>query len=428
MMNKGIAILITVFLSAGAVVALLTVAETARPPGTWIKYIGNPVVTKGPDFGDASSVGFPTVLLDNMLYKMWYTGRDGGIGDFAIGYATSTDGITWTKYAGNPVITGSAGQWDANVLTGDVVFDGSKYRIWYWGFGELAGGVYSIGYATSTNGITWTKYVGNPIITPPVSEFDSRFILCPTVISNNGHFKMWLPWMDDSGTWSIVNITSTDGISWSNQSNPVLQNGPLGSWDGSSVVCPDVVIDNGTYRMWYSGEDAFRTEGIGQASSPDGISWTKSSNNPVLGGGVPGSWDWDVRHSSVILEDKAYKMWYEGSQFPWNSLIGYARTVGFPPVNLDIAGPDSGLIDTTYHFTATTAPISATIPLTYVWQATGQTPVTHTVGLTDTAGYNWGVSGAKHITVTVRNDFGAITKTHSITLSSYLYLPAILKP
>ena len=324
MVRKRIAILIPLLLSALALAVILAVAETARSPGSWIKDAGNPVVTTGPDFWDARSVGFPTVLLDNMLYKMWYTGRDDGIGDFAIGYATSTNGITWTKYASNPVITGTLGSWDENVLTGDVVFDGTIYRIWYWGFDTLAGGYYAIGYATSTNGITWTKYVGNPIITPPVSESDPRFILCPTVISNNGHFKMWLPWMDDSGTWSIVNITSTDGISWSNQSSPVLQNGPLGSWDASSVVCPDVVLDNATYRMWYSGEDAARTERIGQASSPDGVSWTKSSSNPVLGGGVSGSWDTNVRHSSVILKDNAYKVWYEGSQFPWNSLIGFA--------------------------------------------------------------------------------------------------------
>ncbi len=87
-----------------------------------------------------------------------------------------------------------------------------------------------------------------------------------------------------------------------------------------------------------------------------------------------------------------------------------------PPANLELAGPVSGLIGTTYHFVATTALISVTIPLTYVWQATSQTPVTHTAGLTDTAGFNWGINGAKYITVTASNDFGTISNTHVITL------------
>ena len=87
-----------------------------------------------------------------------------------------------------------------------------------------------------------------------------------------------------------------------------------------------------------------------------------------------------------------------------------------PISSLDLAGPDSGLVDTTHQFTATASPLSAATPVTYVWQATGQIPVTHTVGLTDTTGFNWEMSGLKHITVTVSNDFGAITSTHVITL------------
>ncbi len=54
-----------------------------------------------------------TVLYEGGEYKMWYSGFD-GVQGLRIGYATSSDGVNWTKYAGNPVITnGSSGVWDA---------------------------------------------------------------------------------------------------------------------------------------------------------------------------------------------------------------------------------------------------------------------------------------------------------------------------
>ena len=99
-----------------------------------------------------------------------------------------------------------------------------------------------------------------------------------------------------------------------------------------------------------------------------------------------------------------------------DAFVAKVRSIPVPPANLDIVGTDSGLVGTTYHFSATTAPITTTIPLTYVWQGTGQPLVTHTGGLTDTAGFEWDVSGPKNITVTVSNDFGAITNTHVITI------------
>ncbi len=107
-----------------------------------------------------------------------------------------------------------------------------------------------------------------------------------------------------------------------------------------------------------------------------------------------------------------------------------AKVVNIPvlPENLELVGSDSGLIGSTYHFTATTAPISTTIPITYVWQATGQTPVTRIVGLTDAISFEWDISGQKHITVTVNNDFGAITSTHAITLYTPVHADFIGDP
>ena len=67
-----------------------------------------------------------------------------------VGYATSADGISWTKNACNPVLDyGSVGSWDfyqawnASVIYDDVA---DSYQMWYTG-GPFEEG--SIGYATS---------------------------------------------------------------------------------------------------------------------------------------------------------------------------------------------------------------------------------------------------------------------------------------
>ncbi len=69
----------------------------------WTKYPGNPVLDLGANgTWDDFLVINPMVILDGVDYKMWYAGNDGT--NWRIGYATSSDGITWTKHASNPVL------------------------------------------------------------------------------------------------------------------------------------------------------------------------------------------------------------------------------------------------------------------------------------------------------------------------------------
>ena len=40
--------------------------------------------------------------------------------------------INWTKYSGNPVLTGDIGEWDELYAQhSSVVFDGNEYHMWY---------------------------------------------------------------------------------------------------------------------------------------------------------------------------------------------------------------------------------------------------------------------------------------------------------
>ncbi len=88
-----------------------------------------------------------------------------------------------------------------------------------------------------------------------------------------------------------------------------------------------------------------------------------------------------------------------------------------PPSNLNVSGPSQGVIDEPYTFTAVVDPISTTLPITTVWRASQQSPITYTVGITNSATYSWPMSGPQNITVTAVNFLRqVVTATHSITL------------
>ena len=89
-----------------------------------------------------------------------------------------------------------------------------------------------------------------------------------------------------------------------------------------------------------------------------------------------------------------------------------------------------GFTQTAYTLSATVSPVTATQPITYVWQARGQSPVTHT-GYTsdDTVTFTWIATGTWTITATATNAAGVATGTHVIDIvpSWRSYLPLVLR-
>ena len=96
------------------------------------------------------------------------------------------------------------------------------------------------------------------------------------------------------------------------------------------------------------------------------------------------------------------------------------REVLLSLTGVEISGPATGLVDIAATFTATVSPITPTLPVTYTWQATDQTVVTHTVhSVSDSVAFTWPVTGSKAITVTAVNPVGAVVSdTHAITITT----------
>ncbi len=80
---------------------------------------------------------------------MWYAGW-GAVFSQYVGFAESSDGITWTKPPGNPILgPGTAAAWDGEeVFSPCAIQDGPTLKLWY-GAESQAGFSARIGYATN---------------------------------------------------------------------------------------------------------------------------------------------------------------------------------------------------------------------------------------------------------------------------------------
>lgn len=315
--------------------------------------------------GDYIGVKSPTVIKDGSEYKMWYVGVGGG-GE-RIFYATSKDGLIWKKQdnsipsasdttgTNGRIPLGTEGKGDSEGVDSPMVIkDGGMYKMWYTGTYKKVSYIF---YATSPDGLTWTKY-DNSIPTNSDSDGtmgriplgsagkgDSTGTSSPAVIKDGSVYKMW--YVGDAGR-SKLNIyyaTSPDGINWKKYDNSIPErsnvrgtNGrlPIGlpiSGDYIRLNHPTVIKDGDLYRMWYSGVGSETGKNLRimvyYATSPDGLTWTKynntrprRSNNHDRESRLPIGEINDERlrvgdsarvfGATAIKDDRLYKVWYTG--------------------------------------------------------------------------------------------------------------------
>jgi len=307
----------------------------ASQPGNWQRFPGNPVMHPDPASSwESQEIFHPHVIYNGTRYEMWYVGFDGNT--TRIGYATSEDGVHWTRYEGNPILEpGPPGSWDENrLLWPYVLFDGTLYKMWYTSVdGEWVG---RIGYATSTDGINWVKSPENPVLDlGELGSWDSWRVGASSVIYDGYSYKMWYIGADSPYSPKVGLATSTDGIHWTKyQNNPVLEPGPPGSWDQQGIIHTNVLFDGISCKMWYAGFKDVNMSGIGYATSLDGIHWIKHSSNPILEA-TPGTWEeFLIGWPNVLFDGGHYRMWYQAGlnrlgTAEGENAVGYAAA---PPI------------------------------------------------------------------------------------------------
>lgn len=227
--------------------------------------------------------------------------------------------IAFTPYEKNPVFTGTGGNtWDEVIRErGYILRESGGYHLWYTGYRkDAADTTRMLGYATSPDGLVWTRYQNNPLL-------KGTWIEDMMVIKSDSVYYMFA-----EGSKDVAHmLTSTDKIHWNDQGSlkirytngQPLTPGPYGT--------PTVFIEDGVWYLFYERDD----NGIWLASSRDLKEWTNLQDEPVIEKG-PETYDkFGVAVNQVIKYRGLYYAYYHGTAFEdwsvWSTNIAVSKNL-----------------------------------------------------------------------------------------------------
>nr|WP_301272682.1 family 43 glycosylhydrolase [Acetobacter lambici] len=271
--------------------------------GNWQFYKGNPVL--GGQYGVCFD---PCVMLENTVYRMWFSWRL----KRGIAYSESHDGIHWSPP--QLVLVADAEQKDyTNINRCTVIRRDNLYHMWFTGQTETHSSIY---YATSPDGLQWTKVQSDPVLWPE-KAWEKTSVMCPDVIvdEQTGQLRLYYSAGEQYEPDGIGLATSTDGKTWQKLPAPIFTPDPNHSWERAKVTACDVHYLNGWYYMFYVGFADVDHAAICLARSRNGIDqWERLPSNPILA--PPGrlsyfKWDRDAIYKpAAVLTDKGWVMFY----------------------------------------------------------------------------------------------------------------------
>ena len=271
---------------------------------TWTKYAANPVL--GGNLGTCFDVA---VLQEDDTYRMWFSWRP----KQSIALVESRDGIRWSEPS---IVLGPnpATGWEQDINRPTVVNVAGLFHMWYSAAGQGRRAL-TIGYATSPDGRTWKRMCDQPVLLPDVAWEDVA-VMCPHVVwdAPSGLFRMWYSGGDAYEPDAIGYATSADGIAWrKHPQNPIFTPDRGTPWEKAKVTACQVLRHGGWHVMFYIGFRDVQHAAIGLARSRDGIAnWERHRANPILQPDA-NAWDADACYKPYALFDgRKWRLWYNG--------------------------------------------------------------------------------------------------------------------
>ncbi len=159
--------------------------EAAKP--RFERAFSGPIMDRSPE--DPYSLSYPWVLrLSSDDWRMWYGSHISPLartpsGGHAIKYASSSDGVNWQRRADpvlHPEIVG-----EQALARPSVLVEGT-YRMWFAARGDN----YTIGYAESRDGLTWTRNDAAYGLPPSAAGWDSEMTCYPCAFRHRGRLYL----------------------------------------------------------------------------------------------------------------------------------------------------------------------------------------------------------------------------------------------
>lgn len=247
-------------------------------------------------------------------------------GDASRANAFPRELVEWTSRAGNPVFRGAgAGHWDAAIRErGWILCEGGVYRLWYTGYDGTREGVKQLGYATSPDGLKWTRSQLNPLVA-------GHWIEDVMIVREGGTYFMFAEGPRSS---EAQLLTSTDGVQWKPRGVLEIRT-KMGERIDPPFGTPTVLFEKGSdekgsWHLFY--ERADLGVWLAKSDDPRRLRWTNVRDEPVLVPG-PGKYDLEmIAVDQVIKHRGAYYAFYhgsgrcaEGTTRTWNTNIARSK-------------------------------------------------------------------------------------------------------
>jgi predicted GH43/DUF377 family glycosyl hydrolase len=320
--RSSLRILLLALVLTSAVVHGQTVTPTDSVAG-WIKYEHNPIIT------DKDGILFDIcVIHDAGAYRLWAGWRPKN----SIALLESKDGLHFSgppKIVLGPAPTG----WEDIVNRPMVIKREDGYHMWYEAQTATAS---VVGYATSPDGVTWKRMSSKPVLAPTL-PWEKAAIQCPDVMwdADAKLYKMWYSAGPQSESDAMGYATSPDGMTWTkSDKNPIFNGDPKIPWEQERGVAGHVEKQGGWYYMFYIGFHDIAHAQLGVARSRDGITnWQRLPQNPIVRMGT-GKWDDSSCYRPfTIFDGTKWYLWYGGRK-DGSEQVGVAihdgADLGFP--------------------------------------------------------------------------------------------------
>jgi sucrose-6-phosphate hydrolase SacC (GH32 family) len=210
------------------------------------------------------------------------------------------DLVNWAPLPGNPVFQGAApGAWDAKIRErGWIMREGNTYSLWYTGYDGTRDGIKQLGYATSPDGLHWTRWPDNPLVR-------NHWVEDMMVVKQGETYYMFAEGLNDEAQLLVsknhVNWEQRGRLNIRTHAGEPLSPGPFGT--------PTAWFENGTWYLFYERADA----GVWLATSDDLSVFTNVQDAPVL---LPGPEKYDrnmIAVNQIIKRGNDYFAFYHGS-------------------------------------------------------------------------------------------------------------------
>ncbi|MCL4692624.1 MAG: acetylxylan esterase [Candidatus Hydrogenedentes bacterium] len=277
----------------------------------WTRDSDGPVLSLGHtgQFDDTHMFA-PAVIYEDGVYSMYYCGSQADVANrvFAMGLATSTDGINFTRISEEPVFR--FGDGTRSVLTptflrspdGSVLRENGRLRMWFSSTDFPSGdGIHTLHETFSKDGKTWDA--PSPALLTGV--------YAPTILRVGEFYRMW--YTDVSAEpWVIRHAISRDGTQWHVAEKPCIELSQ--DWETRRLFYPAVLKFGARYCMWYGAYWTARdnTTALGFAISDDGLTWLKHPGSPVYTPDPSREWESHYTTSQSVLRDAdgSLRIWY----------------------------------------------------------------------------------------------------------------------